>query len=107
MEDLKIVSRVFCDISHCIVGCLVFYRSSWRFDIWCYIDHNLYKTYLILTKKLTESKIDLYGQFISEIKKDSFPKAHKTNEMVQLTSELWSIEFSHALLDATQNELLL
>ena len=87
MEDLKIVSRVFCDISHCIVGCLVFYRSSWRFDIRCYIDHNLYKTYLILTKKLTESK-NICGQFISEIKKDSFTKAQKTNEMVQLTSEL-------------------
>ena len=29
------------------------------------------------------------------------------NERVQLTSKLWSIEFSRALLDATQNELLL
>ena len=59
MEDLKIVSRVFCDISHCIVGCLVFYRSSWRFDIWCYIAHNIYKIFQILTMKITESKIDI------------------------------------------------
>ena len=29
------------------------------------------------------------------------------NERVQLTSKFWSIEFSRALLDATQNELLL
>ena len=34
-------------------------------------------------------------------------KAQKMNERVQLTSKLWSIEFSRALLDATQNELLL
>ena len=29
------------------------------------------------------------------------------NERLQLTSKFWSIEFSRALLDATQNELLL
>ena len=34
-------------------------------------------------------------------------KAQKINERVQLTSKFWSIEFSRALLDATQNELLL
>ena len=34
-------------------------------------------------------------------------KAQGTNEMVQLTSEFWSFEFSRALLDATQNESLL
>ena len=35
------------------------------------------------------------------------PKAQRTNEMVQLTSEFWSFEFSRALLDATQNKSLL
>ena len=34
-------------------------------------------------------------------------KAQLTNEMVQLTSEFWSFEFSRALSDATSNESLL
>ena len=36
-----------------------------------------------------------------------FTKAQKMNERLQLTSKFWSIEFSRAVLDATQNELLL
>ena len=45
--------------------------------------------------------------YYEEKSKQWTSKAQRTNEMVQLTSELWSIEFSRALLDATQNESLL